>query len=293
MTDIAIRVEQIGKQYRIGAYRKNRNMREAIVDAAKAPFRRAGKLLRGQASGAAELDESIWALQDVSFEVNHGDVIGIIGKNGSGKSTLLKIISRITNRQQGLHKLCRPGRLVAGSWNRFSSRAYREGEYLSKRCNLGHEKRSNIGQFDEIVAFSEVEKFIDTPVKHYSSGMYLRLAFAVAAHLEPEILLVDEVLAVGDAAFQKKCLGKMSEVAKEGRTILFVSHNMAAIANLCSKAILLDQGKVRWKAKREKSSTDILPERLQWQKTNWLGEKTVKETGLSIIAAIRILNQIK
>jgi lipopolysaccharide transport system ATP-binding protein len=244
MTEIAIRIEHIGKQYFIGAHKMKRNFREAVVNAVYTPFRRAGKLLRGQASGAAELDETIWALKDVSFDVKRGDVVGIIGRNGSGKSTLLKIISRITEPTKGVAQvLGRVGSLLEVGTGFHPELTGRENIFLNGAI-LGMKKEQISRQFDEIVAFSEIEKFIDTPVKHYSSGMYMRLAFAVAAHLEPEILLIDEVLAVGDVAFQKKCLGKMSNVAKEGRTILFVSHNMAAIANLCNKAVLLQDGRV-------------------------------------------------
>jgi lipopolysaccharide transport system ATP-binding protein len=293
MTDIAIRVEQIGKQYRIGAYRKNRNMREAIVDAAKAPFRRAGKLLRGQASGAAELNESIWALKDVSFEVNHGEVIGIIGKNGSGKSTLLKIISRITEPTTGFADIAgRVGSLLEVGTGFHPELTGRENIYLNGAI-LGMKKEQISGQFDEIVAFSEVEKFIDTPVKHYSSGMYLRLAFAVAAHLEPEILLVDEVLAVGDVAFQKKCLGKMNRVAKEGRTILFVSHNMAAIANLCSKAILLEQGKVVLQGETRQVIESYVSGVSTIAKTQLAGRKDRQGNGIIKVMAIELLNRDK
>jgi lipopolysaccharide transport system ATP-binding protein len=245
MPDIAIHVENLSKQYRLGAHQTNRNLREAFMDTFMTPVRRAGRLLRGQSmgAGAAELDETIWALKDVSFQVKHGDIVGIIGRNGSGKSTLLKIISRITEPTTGFAQIMgRVGSLLEVGTGFHPELTGRENIYLNGAI-LGMKKEQVIRQFDEIVAFSEVEKFIDTPVKHYSSGMYLRLAFAVAAHLEPEILLVDEVLAVGDAAFQKKCLGKMNKVAKEGRTILFVSHNMAAIANLCNKAILLQEGR--------------------------------------------------
>ena len=187
--------------------------------------------------------DSIWALKDVSFEVKQGEVLGIIGRNGAGKSTLLKILSRITAPTAGEVSSQGPHRQPAGGGHRLPPRADRPREHLPQRRHPGHDAgpRSE-RKFDEIVAFAEVEQFIDTPVKRYSSGMYVRLAFAVAAHLEPEILLVDEVLAVGDAEFQKKCLAKMGDVASEGRTVLFVSHNMAAVNQLCSRAMLLRQG---------------------------------------------------
>lgn len=244
MTDFAIQVENISKQYRIGAYQRDKNLREAIKDTLSAPFRRAGKLLRGEATGAAELDETIWALKDVSFEIKQGEVVGIIGPNGAGKSTILKILSRITEPTQGVAVIKgRVGSLLEVGTGFHNELSGRENIYLNGAI-LGM-KRTEIDQkFDEIVAFSEVEKFIDTPVKHYSSGMYLRLAFAVAAHLEPEILIIDEVLAVGDARFQEKCINKMRDVSHSGRTVLFVSHNMHAITRLCERAILFEEGRV-------------------------------------------------
>jgi lipopolysaccharide transport system ATP-binding protein len=246
MSDIAIRVEDLSKQYHIGArLRKTSTLRDVLADAFIAPFRKAGKLLRGQATGAAELDETIWALKGVSFEVRYGDVIGVIGRNGAGKSTLLKILSRITEPTEGYAEIHgRVGSLLEVGTGFHLELTGRENIYLNGAI-LGMRRVEIERRFDDIVAFSEIEKFLDTPVKHYSSGMYLRLAFAVAAHLEPEILLVDEVLAVGDAAFQKKCLGKMGSVAKEGRTVLFVSHNMGAIAQLCKWTLWLDAGGVR------------------------------------------------
>ena len=246
MTEIAVRAEHLGKQYRIGAKQeKYTTLRDTLADAFTAPFRRAGKLLRGQATGAAELDEIIWALKDVSFEIKHGEVVGIIGRNGAGKSTLLKILSRITEPTEGYADIYgRVGALLEVGTGFHPELTGRENIYLNGAI-LGMMRGEIDRKFDEIVAFSGVEKFIDTPVKHYSSGMYLRLAFAVAAHLEPEILLVDEVLAVGDATFQKKCIGKMGSVAREGRTVLFVSHNMGAITQLCERALWLDNGQVR------------------------------------------------
>ena len=245
VSNTAIRVENLGKQYRIGATQaRYRTIRETVTDAARAPFVRAGKLLRGEATGAANLDETIWALKDVSFEVKHGEVVGIIGRNGAGKSTLLKILSRITEPTTGFVDLYgRVGSLLEVGTGFHPELTGRENIFLNGAI-LGMSRNDINRKFDEIVDFAEVERFIDTPVKHYSSGMYLRLAFAVAAHLEPEILLVDEVLAVGDAAFQKKCLGKMGDVAQEGRTVLFVSHNMGAVRTLCPRSIWLDQGQI-------------------------------------------------
>ncbi len=245
MSDVAIRVQNLSKQYHIGGTQAGyKTLRESLVEGIQAPFRRARKLLRGQATGAAELDETIWALKDVSFEVNEGEVVGIIGRNGAGKSTLLKVLSRITEPTRGRAEVYgRVGSLLEVGTGFHQELTGRENIYLNGAI-LGMKKAEIERKFDEIVAFAEIEKFIDTPVKHYSSGMYVRLAFAVAAHLEPEILLVDEVLAVGDVAFQKKCLGKMGDVAKSGRTVLLVSHNMGAIDALCETTVFLEQGKV-------------------------------------------------
>jgi lipopolysaccharide transport system ATP-binding protein len=245
MRDVAIRAEGLGKQYRIGGKRHGyKTLRDTLMNTFISPFRRARRVVRRQAAGDADLASTIWALKDVSFEVKHGEIVGIIGRNGAGKSTLLKILSRITEPSTGFAEVCgRLGSLLEVGTGFHHELTGRENIQLNGAI-LGM-KRDEIRQnFDEIVAFAEVEQFIDTPVKHYSSGMYLRLAFAVAAHLEPEILLVDEVLAVGDAAFQKKCLSKMGEVAGKGRTVLFVSHNMLAIQSLCTKAILLADGRV-------------------------------------------------
>jgi lipopolysaccharide transport system ATP-binding protein len=243
MSNVAIRVENLGKQFQIGASQAPyRTIRETINDLVASPFRRLGRVLRGDGYGASELNETIWALRDVSFEVQHGEVLGIIGHNGAGKSTLLKILSRITEPSEGFVDIYgRVGALLEVGTGFHPELTGRENVYLNAAI-LGMKRQEIDRKFDEIVDFAGVEKFIDTPVKHYSSGMGLRLGFAVAAHLEPEILVVDEVLAVGDAAFQKKCLGKMSEVAGEGRTVLFVSHNMGAVESLCKTGLLLKKG---------------------------------------------------
>lgn len=235
MSGVALRVEGLSKLYRIGERRPPyRSLRESIAGAASA--------LVGRRKRAAP--ETIWALRDVSFEVASGEVIGVIGGNGAGKSTLLKILSRITEPTGGRVELRgRVGSLLEVGTGFHLELTGRENIFLNGAI-LGMKRAEIVRRFDEIVAFAEVERFIDTPVKHYSTGMYLRLAFAVAAHLEPEILLVDEVLAVGDAAFQKKCLGRMESVASEGRTVLFVSHNMGAVSNLCGRTIWLNQGRV-------------------------------------------------
>ncbi len=248
MSEIAIKVEGLGKRYRIGANQQAyKTLKEKLNAKATAPFR-ALKSLTGRnghhSNGRKTKGEMIWALQDVSFEVKRGEVVGIIGRNGAGKSTLLKILSRITEPTEGYVDLHGRVASLLEVGTGFQPELTGRENILLNGSILGMKHAEIRKKFDEIVAFAEVEKFIDTPVKHYSSGMYVRLAFAVAAHLEPEILLVDEVLAVGDAAFQKKCLGKMGDVAKEGRTVLFVSHNMAAVENLCGRAVLLDQGRV-------------------------------------------------
>lgn len=239
MDDIALRVENLSKLYRIGPQERYRTLRETLTDFMYAPFRRIRSGFH-RPNG----DNTIWALKDVSFEVNRGQVVGIIGRNGAGKSTLLKILSRITAPTKGRAEIRgRVSSLLEVGTGFHSELTGRENIYLNGAI-LGMKKEEIERKFDEIVAFAEVARFIDTPVKHYSSGMYMRLAFAVAAHLEPEILLVDEVLAVGDAAFQKKCLGKMGNVAKEGRTVLFVSHNLSSLQSLCTTGILLESGKV-------------------------------------------------
>ena len=245
MSDIAIDVEGLGKTFQIGGMQKSYyRLTDQLVDMVVAPFRRAGKLMRGQAGGAAELDETIWALKDVSFQIKPGEVVGIIGRNGAGKSTLLKILSGITDPTDGYADIYgRVGSLLEVGTGFHPELTGRENIYLNGAI-LGMKKVEIEGKLDEIVAFAEIDKFLDTPVKHYSSGMYVRLAFSVAAHLEPEILLVDEVLAVGDTAFQRKCLGKMDDVAQEGRTVLFVSHNMGLLQQLCERGIFLQHGTV-------------------------------------------------
>jgi lipopolysaccharide transport system ATP-binding protein len=234
-----IKARGVGKQFRLGARQAAyATLRESLTEAIGAPLRR----LRGGAQNAG--GEALWALRDVSFEVARGEAVALIGRNGAGKSTLLKILSRITEPTEGRIELYgRVGSLLEVGTGFHSELSGRENIYLSGAL-LGMRREEIRRQFDEIVAFSEVEKFIDTPVKRYSSGMYMRLAFAVAAHLDPEILLVDEVLAVGDAQFQKKCLGKMGEVARHGRTVIFVSHNMTAVTQLCPRAIRLADGRV-------------------------------------------------
>jgi len=241
MSDIAIRVERLGKQYRIGGSREQyKTLRESLVGAVTRPLRR----LRNPKPEIRN-QNTIWALKDVSFEVKRGEVVGIIGRNGAGKTTLLKILSRITEPTEGRVEIHgRVGSLLEVGTGFHPELTGRENIYLNGAI-LGMSKKEINRKFEEIVAFAEIEKFIDTPVKRYSSGMYVRLAFAVAAHLDPEILLVDEVLAVGDLEFRKKCLGKMQNVSQVGRTVLFVSHDMGNISNLCSRTVWLDSGTIR------------------------------------------------
>lgn len=234
MSDYAIKVENIGKRYRIGgAVTKYRTLRESITETARKPFSR---------SSEKESSRTFWALRDVSFEVKQGQVLGVIGRNGAGKSTLLKILARVTEPTEGVAYINgRVGSLLEVGTGFHPELTGRENIYLNGAI-LGMHRSEITQKFDEIVSFAEVEQFIDTPVKRYSSGMYLRLAFAVAAHLEPEILVVDEVLAVGDAEFQRKCLGKMGEVARQGRTVMFVSHNMSAILRLTEESLVIQKG---------------------------------------------------
>ncbi|MBA2733530.1 MAG: ABC transporter ATP-binding protein [Acidobacteria bacterium] len=248
-----IRVKNLSKQYFIGrrqaAYA---TVRDSLVNMARLPL----NLLRRRGRSA---EQSIWALKDVSFEVNPGEVVGVVGRNGAGKSTMLKVLSRITEPTGGRIELFgRVGSLLEVGTGFHPELTGRENIYLNGAI-LGMRRVEINRKFDEIVAFAEIEEFLDTPVKRYSSGMYTRLAFAVAAHLEPEIMVVDEVLSVGDAAFQEKCLGKMGEVAHAGRTVLFVSHNMAAVTSLCDRAIWIDQGQI----KADGESAEIVQRYLQ------------------------------
>jgi lipopolysaccharide transport system ATP-binding protein len=256
MSGIAIRCKGLSKRYRLGQQERYKALRDVIAETATAPFRRlrgAVSSSNGNGNSPSEIGNSksqtIWALEDVTFDVKRGEVVGIIGRNGAGKTTLLKILSRITRPTRGHAEIHgRVGSLLEVGTGFHPELTGRENIYLNGAI-LGMRKSEIDRQFDEIVAFAEVRKFIDTPVKRYSSGMYVRLAFAVAAHMEPEILVVDEVLAVGDSAFQKKCLGKMGEVAEGGRTVLFVSHNMQAIAQLAGRCILLANGRTQFDGK--------------------------------------------
>jgi len=268
MTDVAIRVENLGKKYKIGGSKKG-SFRESISHYLKYPFSKADKAtpinneqehLIGANDTALDTNGEFWALKDINFEIKRGEAVGIIGKNGAGKSTLLRILSRITKPTTGRYEVFgRVSSLLEVGTGFHPELTGRENVYLNGTI-LGMRRQEVKAKFDEIVAFSGVEKFIDTPVKRYSSGMQVRLAFAVAAHLEPEILIIDEVLAVGDAEFQKKCLGKMEEVTGEGRTVLFVSHNMAAVTSLCDRAVFLKNGKKCFEGIVEDTITKYLSE---------------------------------
>ena len=231
-----IQARNLGKQYRV--MDANPSFREAIVKSFKSPFKRNGN---GNSTAQTDL---LWALRDVSFEVQPGEVVGLVGRNGAGKSTLLKILSRVIKPSTGeVDVYGRVGSLLEIGTGFHPDLTGRENIYLNGAI-IGMKREEIKRKFDEIVAFAEVERFLDTPVKYYSSGMYLRLAFAVAGHFEPEILMLDEVLAVGDAAFQRKCLDKMKQISSEGRTILFVSHNLSSIQELCSRALLVEAGQL-------------------------------------------------
>ena len=244
MSAFAIRAEGVGKKYRIGtAAERHDTLRDVLGNAIKAPFQNLARLRRANTFGGDDASDTVWALRDITFDVRHGEVLGIVGKNGAGKSTLLKVLSRITDPSTGRAEIHgRVGSLLEVGTGFHPELTGRENVFLNGSI-LGMDRPYIERRFDEIVEFSGVAKFIDTPVKRYSSGMYLRLAFAVAAHLEPEILIIDEVLAVGDIEFQRKCIGKMGEVAGHGRTVIFVSHNMGAVAKLCDRAILLRGGR--------------------------------------------------
>jgi lipopolysaccharide transport system ATP-binding protein len=279
MSQPAIIVDGISKKYRIGLKeRPNQTFREAATGLLSAPLRFAQSWSQHTPSDAGD---TFWALKDVSFEVQPGEVVGIIGRNGAGKSTLLKILSRITEPTSGEIRLRgRVASLLEVGTGFHPELTGRENIYLNGAI-LGMKRAEIARKFDEIVAFAEVEKFLDTPVKYYSSGMYVRLAFAVAAHLEPEILIVDEVLAVGDAEFQKKCLGKMKEVATgEGRSVLFVSHNMMAVSSLCNKGIVLGNGVQVFDGKSDEAITFYTNkpnrERTQrWSRANYANNRNL------------------
>ncbi len=284
MSDTVIKVENLSKKYILGHQKQEQytTLRDSIANGAKSllkPFQRSKSQIFTSNS------DEFWALDDVSFEVKQGDRIGIIGRNGAGKSTLLKILSRITEPTKGSIRIKgRVASLLEVGTGFHPELTGRENIFLNGAV-LGMEKVEIQRKFDEIVDFAEVEKFLDTPVKRYSSGMYVRLAFAVAAHLEPEILIVDEVLAVGDIQFQKKCLGRMGKVAQEGRTVLFVSHNMAAISTLCSTGIVLDKGQLIHSGNINKCISTYEAKNSQNQGESWLcsSDNVVKSLAITEI----------
>jgi lipopolysaccharide transport system ATP-binding protein len=293
----AIRVDRLSKQYHLGARNGEgyQTLRESIMGTLATPWRRLQRLARGRPAGAGEgrdSPESFWALQDVSFEIQPGEVVGIIGRNGAGKSTLLKIISRIVEPTAGrVEARGRLGSLLEVGTGFHQELTGRENIYLNGSI-LGMSRKEINRKFNEIVAFSEVEQFLDTPVKRYSSGMYVRLAFAVAAHLEPEILLVDEVLAVGDIGFQRRCLRKMNDISQHGRTILYVSHNMASIRTLCKSALLLEQGQL---IDQGEAAVQVARycSRLRECAETPLAERTDREgNGLARIVSVRLENEL-
>lgn len=279
MADTVISVENLGKKYRLGVARHD-TLRDRLMHAVRAPFRRHG-------TGTGSDPQEFWALQDVSFEVKRGEVLGIIGRNGAGKSTLLKILSRITEPTKGRISIRgRVASLLEVGTGFHPELSGRENIFLNGAV-LGMTRAEIRRKFDEIVAFAEVERFLDTPVKHYSSGMYVRLAFAVAAHLEPEILIVDEVLAVGDAEFQARCIGKMERIATaEGRTILFVSHNMGAVAQFCSRAVTLEHGNIGF----DGATTVAISQYLSGNPVSKPGQVEVPATGSAPNSPIRLVH---
>jgi lipopolysaccharide transport system ATP-binding protein len=290
MSDTVIRVENLGKKYIIGHQQQERYtaLRDVITNKVKS----LGSLINPKAKSENPAFEEFWALKDVSFDIKQGDRVGIIGRNGAGKSTLLKILSRITEPTTGSIKIKgRVASLLEVGTGFHPELTGRENIFLNGAI-LGMGKEEIKRKFDEIVAFAEVEKFLDTPVKRYSSGMYVRLAFAVAAHLEPEILIVDEVLAVGDAAFQKKCLGKMEDVGKEGRTVIFVSHNMTAVTRLCTRALWLDTGKIKIDGDIYEVSGKYLQSDLGTSaERHWTNPKNAPGDSVARLKAVRVISE--
>ncbi len=287
MSDYAIRAEGISKLYRLGAIEDRAlSLPETVTRALTAPFRKRSYSREGSEGG-----EQLWALKDIGFEIKQGEVVGIIGRNGAGKSTLLKVLARITEPTAGEIRLRgRVASLLEVGTGFHPELSGRENIFLNGAI-LGMRRKEIQRKFDEIVQFAEVERFLDTPVKRYSSGMYTRLAFAVAAHLEPEILIVDEVLAVGDAAFQKKCLNKMQAVGDEGRTVLFVSHNMAAVTRLCPRAILLSQGKLLVDGPSHQIVSSYLQSGIGTMAAREWSDEEVAKAGNVRLRAVRVRNQ--
>lgn len=289
MSDSVIQVENLGKKYVLGQQQQGNSryvaLRDVLADGVKSFSRRLRHPLKSQ---TPRQQDEFWALKDVSFEVKQGEVVGIIGRNGAGKSTLLKILSRITEPTTGRVRLRgRVASLLEVGTGFHPELTGRENIFLNGAI-LGMSRAEINRKFDEIVDFAEVERFLDTPVKRYSSGMYVRLAFAVAAHMEPEILVVDEVLAVGDSSFQKKCLGRMETVSKEGRTVLFVSHNMATIQSLCSESLLLESGAIIERGKSSKVIESYLKRQINAFKNS--GEILITKGDCRLISALKSKN---
>ena len=292
MAEIAIHTASVSKVFNIGSRQKQYDrFGDQFLASISAPFRRFGKIMHGEVSGATGMEEAFWALSDINFDVQHGETIGILGRNGAGKSTLLKIFSRITEPTTGRIEIFgRIGSLLEVGTGFHPELTGRENIYLNGAI-LGMKRKEINQRLDEIIAFAEIDRFIDTPVKQYSSGMYVRLAFSVAAHLEPEILIVDEVLAVGDTAFQKKCLGKMGDVAQQGRTILFVSHNMSLIQTLCQRGILLQHGRLVYDGPIQ-STVDSYMKTLENLTTDDLSKRTDRRgLGKSRIINVEIFDE--
>ena len=287
MSDIILRVEKLGKKYRLGQnFEGGRGLRHVLNDFVTKPFKRSSPKKAGDGASPSEF----WALRDLSFEIRRGETLGIVGRNGAGKSTLLKILSRITEPTEGLVEITgRVASLLEVGTGFHAELSGRENIFLNGAI-LGMPRAEIKRKLDEIIAFAEIEKFIDTPVKRYSSGMYVRLAFAVAAHLEPDILIVDEVLAVGDASFQRKCIGKMGEVSRSGRTILFVSHNMSVVQTLCSRALLLQSGRYAFDGTPNETVTQYLNALEQNQKIDLKDRKDRGGKGGSRLCSVEILN---
>jgi len=293
MSNIVVSVKDLGKKFHIGKLQSNSHdtLGQKLGEMILTPFRRAGQLAHGHATAAADLDEEFWAIQDVNFNIAQGELVGIIGRNGAGKSTLLKILSRITEPTTGSISIRgRVGSLLEVGTGFHPELTGRENIYLNGAI-LGMTKNDISLAFDEIVSFSEVEKFLDTPVKHYSSGMTLRLAFAVAAHLEPEVLIVDEVLAVGDARFQRKCINKMEDVGGQGRTVLFVSHNMAAVTRMCKRVILLEGGTLAADGSAQSIVSSYLSSGSGTSSVREFDAETAPKGDVAIMKAVRVRNQ--
>lgn len=284
MSDIAIRIHGLGKRYRIGASQKKaESINHKLRDLIGSPFRYLSSTLRPQSD-----EETLWALRDVSFDVERGEVLGIIGRNGSGKSTLLKILSRITEPTTGRAEVYGSiSSLLEVGTGFHPELTGRENIFLSGSI-LGMKKREIEDKFDEIAQFSGIEKFLDTPVKWYSRGMYVRLGFAVAANLDSDILLIDEVLAVGDAAFQKKCIGTMRSAAKEGRTVLFISHNMGAVSQLCTRAILIEMGRLTNQGSVQDVAGYYLNKNNESEKTSWINDTNNVKYKNDILTPLRL-----